>query len=117
MAAVVARPPFELNINNFLTKNLLQVRKGLEALYKKMEKHMSDEENLLQVMKLSLFKPSHTRTDATIGRVHEYPTMHYFGIPRHPLSTIAYKISAECFWKVLVINCIVGMLLTCTTLL
>ena len=78
---------------------------------------MSDEENLLQVMRLSLFKPSHTRTAATIEHVHEYPTMHYFGIPRHTSSTIAYKISSECVWKFLVINCIVGMLLTCTSLL
>ena len=35
----------------------------------------------------------------TNGHVDEYPTMHYFGIPRHILSMIAYKILTEYFWK------------------
>ena len=34
-----------------------------------------------------------------IGHVNEYPTMHYFGIPGHTQSMIAYKILTECFWK------------------
>ena len=33
------------------------------------------------------------------GHVNEYPTTHYFGIPRHTQSMIAYKILAEYFWK------------------
>ena len=33
--------------------------------------------------------------DTTIGHVNEYPTMHYFGIPRQTQSMIAYKY----FWK------------------
>ena len=32
-----------------------------------------------------------------IGHVNEYPTMHYFGFPRHTSSMIAYKILTECF--------------------
>ena len=35
----------------------------------------------------------------TIGHVNEYPTMHYFGNPRHTQSMIAYKILTEFFWK------------------
>ena len=35
----------------------------------------------------------------SIGHVNEYPTMHYFGIPRHCQSMIAYKILTEYFWK------------------
>ena len=34
-----------------------------------------------------------------IGHVNEYPTMHYFGIPRHTQSMMAYKILTEYFWK------------------
>ena len=34
-----------------------------------------------------------------IGHVNEYPTMHYFGIPRHTQSMIANKILTEYFWK------------------
>ena len=34
-----------------------------------------------------------------IGRVNEYPTMHYFGLPRHTQSMIAYKTLSEYFWK------------------
>ena len=30
-----------------------------------------------------------------IGHVNEYPTMHYFGIPRHTPSMIAYKSLTE----------------------
>ena len=41
------------------------------------------------------------------GHVIEYPTMHYFGIPRHTQSLIL----TEYFWKFL--NCIVGVSLTC----
>ena len=32
-----------------------------------------------------------------IGHVYEYPIMHYFGIPRHTQSMIAYKILTEYF--------------------
>ena len=35
----------------------------------------------------------------TIGHVNEYPTMHYFRIPRHTQSMITYKILTEYFWK------------------
>ena len=44
----------------------------------------------------------HTHVDgwfSWIRRVNEYPTMHYFGIPRNTQSMIAYKILTECFWK------------------
>ena len=34
-----------------------------------------------------------------IGRVNEYPTMHYFGLPRHTQSVIAYMICTEYLWK------------------
>ena len=34
-----------------------------------------------------------------IGLVNEYPTMHYFGNPRHTRSMIAYMILTEYFWK------------------
>ena len=34
-----------------------------------------------------------------IGRVNDYPTMHYFGIPTHTQSMIAYKILTEYCWK------------------
>lgn len=33
-----------------------EVKKGLESLYKKVEKHLSDEENLLQVIILRYLK-------------------------------------------------------------
>ena len=33
------------------------------------------------------------------GHINEYPTMHYFGVPRHTQSTIAYKILTEYFWE------------------
>ena len=48
----------------------------------------------------------------SIGNVHEYPTMHYLGIPRHTPSMIAYKILTEYFWKIHVKTCIGGMLFT-----
>ena len=35
----------------------------------------------------------------SIGHVNEFPTMHYFGIPRHTQSMIAYIILTEYFWK------------------
>ena len=35
----------------------------------------------------------------SIGHVNEYPTMHYFGVPRHTQSMIAYKILTEYFWE------------------
>ena len=35
----------------------------------------------------------------TKGHVYEYPTMHYFGIPRHTQSLIAYRLLTEYFWK------------------
>ena len=34
-----------------------------------------------------------------VGRVNEYQTMHYFGIPRHTQSMIAYMILTEYFWE------------------
>ena len=34
-----------------------------------------------------------------IEHVNEYPTIHYFGNPRHTLSMIAYILLTECFWK------------------
>ena len=34
-----------------------------------------------------------------IGYINGHPTMHYFGIPRHTPSLIAYKILTEYFWK------------------
>ena len=36
-----------------------------------------------------------------MGHVNEYPTMHYFGIPGHTQSMIAYKILTEYLWKFL----------------
>ena len=41
----------------------------------------------------------HKQCGGIIGHVNEYPTMHYFGIPRHTQSMIAYKILTEYFWK------------------
>ena len=43
----------------------------------------------------------HSRSMCTsrIGSENEYPTMHYFGIPRHTQSMISYKILTEYFWK------------------
>ena len=35
----------------------------------------------------------------SIGHVNEYPSMHYFGIPRHTQSIIAYTILTKYFWK------------------
>ena len=35
-----------------------------------------------------------------IGHGNEYPTMHYFGNPRHTQSLIVYMILTEYFWKV-----------------
>ena len=35
----------------------------------------------------------------TIEYVNEYPTMRYFGIPRHTQSMIACRILTEYFWK------------------
>ena len=37
--------------------------------------------------------------DGRIGHVNEYPTMHYFGIPGHIQSMIAYNLLPEYFWK------------------
>ena len=39
------------------------------------------------------------RTFFPIGHVKEYPTMHYFGNPRHTQSMITYMILSEYFWK------------------
>ena len=47
-----------------------------------------------------------------IGHVNEYPTMHYFGNPRHTQSMIAYIILTEYFWK-FQWKITFGMLLTC----
>ena len=38
-----------------------------------------------------------TADGGTIGHVNEYPTMQYFGIPRHAQSLIAYKMLTEYF--------------------
>ena len=35
---------------------------------------------------------------ALIEHVDEYPAMHYFGIPRHTQSMMAYTILTEYFW-------------------
>ena len=43
--------------------------------------------------------PITTQPDKLIGYVNEYPTMHYFGLPRHTQSMIAYKTLSEYFWK------------------
>ena len=40
-----------------------------------------------------------TSTCGTMGHVNNHPTIHYFGIPRHTQSMIAYKILTEYFWK------------------
>ena len=48
-----------------------------------------------------------------IGHVNEYPTMHYFGNPRHTQSMIGYMILTEYFVEIPIEKCIVGMLLTC----
>ena len=47
-----------------------------------------------------------------IGLVNEYPTMHYFGNPRHTQSMITYDFD-RIFLEIPVKYCIVGMLLTC----
>ena len=39
------------------------------------------------------------RYSISIGRVNEYPTIHYFGNPRHTQSMVAYMILTEYFWK------------------
>ena len=38
------------------------------------------------------------KSQFAIGRVNEYLTMHYIGIPRHTQSMIAYKILTEYIW-------------------
>ena len=48
-----------------------------------------------------------------MGHLNDYPTMHYFGIPRNTQPMIAYKILTEVFLEIPVKNCIEGMLLTC----
>ena len=47
------------------------------------------------------------------GHVNEYPTMHYFGIPWHTQSMIAYDFDWV-FLEIPVRNCIAEMLLTCS---
>ena len=42
---------------------------------------------------------SFIRFSLLVGHVNEYPTMHYFGNPRHTQSMIAYKILTEYFGK------------------
>ena len=50
----------------------------------------------------------------TIGHVNEYPTLHYFGIPRQTQSIMTYKKESDwVFLKIQVENGMVGMLLTC----
>ena len=39
------------------------------------------------------------RESVIIGHINEYPTMHYFGNPRHTDSMIAYRILTEQLWK------------------
>ena len=52
---------------------------------------------------------SFTWTCIISGPVNEYPTMHYFGIPRHTASMIL----TEYFWKLQLKNCMVGILWAC----
>ena len=40
-----------------------------------------------------------------IGHVNEYPTMHYFGNPKHTQLMIAYMILTEYFLEILVKHC------------
>ena len=54
---------------------------------------------VFQLKKLQNLDASHNEVRVVIGHVNEYPTMHYFGIPRHTHSMTAYKISTEYFWK------------------
>ena len=46
-----------------------------------------------------------------IGQFNEFPTMHYFGIPRHSVSDSFHDLDSV-FREFLVENCIVAMLLT-----
>ena len=46
-----------------------------------------------------LFTSSVSEIWVAIGHVNEYPSMHYFGIPRHTQSIIAYTILTKYFWK------------------
>ena len=48
---------------------------------------------------IQLWELSHLTMWMFIGHVNEYPTMHYFGIPRHTQSIIACEILTEYFWK------------------
>ena len=47
-----------------------------------------------------------------IGHVAEYPTMHYFGNPRHTWSMVAYMIFDWVFLEIPVKNWFVGMFFT-----
>mgnify|MGYP001797508605 FL=1 len=47
------------------------------------------------------------------GHVNEYPTIHYFGNPRHAQSMIGYMIWTEYFVEIPMEKYVVGMLLTC----
>ena len=47
-----------------------------------------------------------------IGHVNEYPTIHYFGNPKHSVNDSIYDFDWV-FLEIPVKNCIVGMLLTC----
>ena len=48
-----------------------------------------------------LFNPNQPcKSGIIIGHAKEYPTMHYFGIPRCPLSMIVYKILTEWNYKI-----------------
>ena len=52
------------------------------------------------LMGCHVFKhPIYLYVTISIGHVNEYPTMHYFGNPRHTQPMIAYIILTEYFWK------------------
>ena len=47
-----------------------------------------------------IYIDTQTNNSFSKGHVTEYSTMHYFGIPRHTKTMIAYKILTEYFWKI-----------------
>ena len=52
-----------------------------------------------QPLKTKLYPCKVAPAATLVGHVNEYPTMHYFGNPRHTQSMIAYMILTEYFWK------------------
>ena len=62
---------------------------------------------------LSWSAPTSTSMDKSIGHIYDYPTMHYFGNPRHSVYDGIYDFDWV-FLEVPVKNCIVRMLLRCS---